>query len=179
MDWRIPDSLSRGQEKTGQVDFTTESVNYVRLSPEERQILRTLGDRLKLKLQLVSEGDSIQVTPEKADAVQEIGERDRATWRWKIANRGARDSRVFLSARLVNKNSDEIPLLDAGHLVKSATVGRQFRDYLQPIPLAIGTLIGFLVFGIFSLLFRRGSEHPRKHRLSSPESPTYVGQKKL
>jgi len=177
--WRVPDGLSRDQEKTGDVEFNTESVDYVRLSPEERQILRTLGDKLKVKLQLVPESDAVQVTPEKADAVQEIGERDRATWRWKLANRGARDSRVYLSARLVNRNSDEVPLLDAGHLVKSATVGRQFRDYLQPIPLAIGTLIGFLVFGIFSVLFRKGSEHTRKHRLADPESPTYVGQKKL
>jgi hypothetical protein len=127
----------------------------------------------------VSSGDGIEVTPEKGDAVQEIAERDHATWRWKIANRGAQDSRIFLSARLINKNSDEIPLLEEGHLVKSATVGRQFRDYLQPIPLGIGTLIGFLVFGIFSLLFRKGSEHSRKHRLADPQSPTYVGQKKL
>ncbi len=177
--WRMPDSLSRNQEKTGQAEFTSESVDYVRLSPEERQILRTLGDKLKLQVKLVSTGDGVEVTPEKEDTVQEIGERDRATWRWKIANRGAQDSRLFLSARLINRNSDEIPLLEEGHLVKSATVGRQFRDYLQPIPLSLGAVLGFLIFGIFNFFRRKGPDLTRRHRRSTPDSPTYVGQKQL
>jgi predicted nuclease with TOPRIM domain len=177
---RVPDALASGQEKTGEAEFLSESVDYVKLSADERHILRSLGDKLKLQVKLASIGDAIAVAPEKGDATQEIGERDRATWRWKITNKGTQDARVFLAARLINKNSDEIPLLEEEHLVKSSNVVRQVRNFLQPIPMTIGAVIGFLLFGIVSVFRRKGPRVGRKDRgVANHDSATYVGQKRL
>ena len=177
---RVPDSLGPDQEKTGEAEFLSESVDYVKLSADDRHILRSLGDKLKLQLKLASGGDSIVVVPEKGDATQEIGERDRATWRWKITNRGTQDERIFLAARLINNNSDEIPLLEEQHLVRSSNVVRQVRDYLQPVPITIGATIGFLLFGIVSVFRRKNPGIRHKHSgVAGHDSQTYVGQKKL
>jgi uncharacterized coiled-coil DUF342 family protein len=177
---RIPDSLAPDQETTGEAEFLSESVDYVKLSADERHILRSLGDKLKMQLKLASGNDSVVVAPEKGDSAQEIGERDRATWRWKITNRGTQDARVFLAARLINKNSDEIPLLEEEHLIKSSNIVRQFRNYLQPVPMTLGAVIGFLLFGIVSIFRRKGPGIGRKHRgVAGHDSSTYVGQKQL
>ena len=111
--------------------------------------------------------------------MQEIGERERAAWRWSILNRGTQDTRLQLNLYLVNKNSDEVPVLKEEHLVLSSSVVRQFRNYLQPIPMGLGALIGFLLFAIVGA-FRKGKKPHLPHPAARPsESSPYVGQKQL
>jgi peptidoglycan hydrolase CwlO-like protein len=177
LNWTVPTTLSRGQQKASEAVFASESIDYVKLTPDERFILRSLGDRLKLQLKLVAGDSGLVLAPEQKEPVQEIGERDRATWKWKITNRGMQDARVFITARLVNKNADEIPLLEEGQAVKSSNAVRQFRQYLQPLPLAAGVVIGFLLFGIVGLFRHKGTDG--KIRRHHTDSHTYIGQKKL
>jgi predicted nuclease with TOPRIM domain len=172
---RLPDGLSHQQEKAGEAVFASESIDYVKLSPDERLILRSLGDRLKLQLKLASVSEGMAITPQKGDAVQEIGERDSATWRWNVTNRGTQDAHVLITARLINRNSDEIPLMQGEHLVKSSTLVRQVRSYLQPIPMTVGGVIGFLLFGLIGIFRRKTPEHPHREE---PSPSTYVGHKK-
>jgi hypothetical protein len=82
----------------------------------------------------------------------------------------------MISARLVNKNSAEIAFLQQENLVLASNIVRQFRSYLQPIPLAVGAVIGFLLFCIVGI-FRR----PRRttHSGKSAEPPAYAGRKEL
>ena len=120
----------------------------------------------------------MEVRPEKPNLVQEIGDRDRATWRWRIVNHGARDSRLVLAVQLLNKNGDSIPLIQTEELVLSSNVVRQVRDYLQPIPLALGAILGSLIVCIAGL-FRRGRHRsPSKGRVL-PEDGPYGGRKEL
>ena len=149
----------------------TESIDYVRVSPEERQLLRSLGERLKVGVKLSSPESSFEVKPEKDGPVQEIGERDRATWRWSILNRGTQDTRLQLNLYLVNKNSDAVPVLKEEHLVLSSSVVRQVRNYLQPIPMGLGALIGFLLFAIVGA-FRRGKKPHLPHPAARPSEPS-------
>ena len=126
---------------------------------------------------LASRSDSLEVKPEKEGPMQEIGERDHATWRWHITNHGTQDSRLLLSAQLVNKNGDDIPLIQAEQLILSSNLVRQVRSYLQPISLAVGAVLGSLLVCITGL-FRRVS-----HRAAAKERPApippYAGPKQL
>jgi hypothetical protein len=154
LEWRLPERLSADENQPAEAHFATESIDSVRLTAAERLIRQSLGEPLKVRVTLVSRSDSLEVRPEKQDAVQQIGERDRATWRWRLANRGSSDSRLVLSARLINKNNDEIPLIQADRLVRSSNLVRQVRNVLQPVALAIGALIGALLM-LITGLFRR------------------------
>jgi regulator of replication initiation timing len=176
-EWRLPEHLNSDQEKEGQASFSTESIDYVRVTQTERQVRQSLGERLKLRVSLVSRSDSMEVKPEKESALQEIGERDRATWRWRILNRGTVDSRLLVTAHLVNKNGDAIPLIQAEELISSSSLVRQVRNYLQPIPMILGAVLGALLVCIAGLFRRVSHAGPAKDQ-SVPEMPR-GGRKQL
>ena len=172
LDWSVPTNLSPNEEKSAVANFTTESIDYVKVLPDERLILRSLGDRMKVLVKLSSPLATMEVRPESSEAQQEVGERDSATWHWKIHNGGTQDARLLLRLDLVNRNSDEIPVFQEGHLVMSSSVVRQVRNYLQPIPVAVGVVAGFLLFGIVGIFRRgKGSSAPRKAAATSNADP--------
>ncbi len=181
LEWSLPEHLSHNEQRTGALSFSTESIDYVKVSPEERRILRSLGERLKMQVKLTSNLPTMEVKPEKDEALQEVGERDKATWRWKIFNSGTQDTHLSLGVRLINKNSDDIPLFQREQQVTSSSVARQVRSYLQPIPIGLGMLIGFLLFGIAGIF--RKSKRPEKtvkrRAAKPPDSPPYIDQKQL
>jgi len=176
-EWHLPEHLNSNEEKEGQASFSTESIDYVRVTQTERQIRQSLGERLRLRVSLASRSDSMEVKPEKESALQEIGERDRATWRWRIFNHGTVDSRLLVTAQLVNKNGDAIPLIQAEELISSSSLVRQVRSYLQPIPLVLGAVLGALLMCIAGL-FRRVSHSGPAKPPSPPETPL-GGRKQL
>ncbi len=180
LEWRLPERLSHAEQQQGEVGFSSESIDYVRVTPEERVLLRSLGDRLKLQVKLAPTTPTIDVKPENDKAVQEIGERERATWRWSISNNGTQDSRLVLGVRFINRNADSIPVFLREQAVTSSSIVRQVRNYLQPIPVAIGALFGFLLFGIVGI-FRHAAhrEKPHDRQLPPENTPPYVGHKKL
>ncbi len=180
--YALPERMSPNEEKPAEAVFSTESIDYVRVSPEERQLLRSLGDRLKVQAQLISSSPTMSVRPEGEKTVQEVGERDRASWRWKVANQGTVDAPLTLAVALVNRNSDPIPLLRREQLVSSASMVRQLRESLQPIPLTAGALIGFVLCGIAGV-FRRfrdpNASRGRRAAAAPPESTSNAGTKRL
>jgi peptidoglycan hydrolase CwlO-like protein len=175
LDWRIPVSLSRDQVAGGDANFTSESIDYVRVTPEERHILKSLGDKLKIVISLTSNSDSMIVSGEENKGIREVGERDHSAWKWNIGNKGTRDARLLLTARLINKDSREISLLQHEPSVGASNALRKVRGYLQPIPLIAGIIIGFVFFGIVGI-FRKPKS--RADRLADPPAP-YVGKKRL
>jgi predicted nuclease with TOPRIM domain len=177
LEWSLPANISPGESKSCEVGFTAESIDYVRLTPEERHMLHTLGDRLKMKIDLASGTATMAVTPEKKESLREVRERDRATWTWKIGNHGSQDARLLISARLVNKNSEEISFLQQENTVLASNIVKQVRSYLHPIPLAVGAVIGFLIFGIVGI-FRR-PKRPINLNNNPTEPPAYAGRKEL
>lgn len=181
LDWQIPSNLSPNEESIARANFTMESIDYVKVSADERHILRSLGDRMRVKLRLSSPVETMEVKPEKGEMQQEVGERDRAAWHWKIHNSGAQDTRLILTLHFVNKNSDEIPVFQDEHVVMSSSVVRKVRNYLQPVPIIAGIIVGFLLFGIFGI-FRRGSGAHRTRGAAPVRSAgpgPYVDQKQL
>ncbi len=174
--WRLPERLNADEDTSAEANFATESIDNVRLTATERLIRQSLGERLKLRVNLVSRSDSMEVKSEKQDSLQEIGERDRAAWRWRLSNRGTQDSRLVLSARLVNKNGDEFPLTQTEQVVLSSNLVRQVRNYLQPISLALGAVVGALLMLITGLFRRVRHTSPAKIH-AAPDS--YAGKKQL
>lgn len=170
IEYALPEYVEPDGSARAEARFAAESVDYVRVAPAERRILQSLGERLKIQMSLASSSGGMEITPEASAALQQIGERDSGTWRWRIRNQGRQDARLALAAALVNRNSDEIPLWQNEEPALSASIVRQVRGYLQPIPLGVGALIGFLLFGIAGV-FRRGG---RRH-----EPGTVVGKKGL
>ena len=181
LDWSVPNYLNYGQSKSAEAVFSAESIDTVRMTKEERHILRSLDENLKMRLELVSGSSGMTVTAEEKDPIHEIGERDRAAWQWSIFNQGTQDSRLVLNAYLINKNKNEIALLHQEHSVAASNAVRRLRSYLQPIPLIAGIVIGFLLFGIVGI-FRRPKppKHaPPKAPEGSPEHSSFVQKKKL
>ncbi len=178
----LPERMSPNEEKQAEAVFSTESIDYVRVSPDERQLLRSLGDRLRVQAQLSSSSPTMSIRPEGEKAVQEVGERDRVSWRWKVANQGTADAPLTLAVALMNRNSDPIPLLRREQLVSSASIVRQVRESLQPVPLAVGAIIGFVLFGIAGVFRRFRDPKASRRRGTSPgppESMPHSGTKRL
>jgi hypothetical protein len=176
LDWRLPENLGMNEATDAEARFTSESIDFVRVAEGERHILQSLGDKMKLRVLLASRTDTLEIRPEHESALQEVGERESADWRWLITNQGSQDSRLLLAVNFVNKNTDNIPVLNQEYLVRSSNIVREVRGYLQPIPLALGAILGFLLFGIVGI-FRRGRRsrppsHPR-------EQGAYIKQKRL
>jgi predicted nuclease with TOPRIM domain len=180
LEWKLPERLSPNGTGDGEARFATESIDYVRVAPEERHVLRSLGERFKVGMKLSSLSSGMEVKPGAGEALQEVGERDQATWRWHILNRGTEDTRIVLAVTLLNGNGDEIPLAKEDHVVLSSSVVRQARNYLQPIPIGLGVLLGLLAMAIVGV-FRRGrrSEPAHNHPQGSrSDPPSYIGQRK-
>jgi hypothetical protein len=178
----LPQRMSPNEERPAEAVFSTESIDYVRISPDERQLLRSLGEKLRVQAQLNSSSPTVSVRPEGEKTLQEVGERDRVSWRWKVSNQGTADAPLTLAVALVNKNSDPIPLLRREQLVSSASIVRQVRESLRPIPLAVGALIGFVLFGIAGVFRRfRDPNASRRRRVAPgpPESTPSAGTKRL
>jgi hypothetical protein len=181
IEWSLPEHLSHNEQQAGQFSFSTESIDYVKVSTEERRILRSMGERLKLQVSLTSNLSTMEVKPEKDDAVQEVGERDKAAWRWRIFNGGTQDTHLALEARLINRNSDDIRLFRHEQLVTASSVARQVRGYLQPIPIAVGAVIGFLLFGIAGIFrkAKRTNDNARRRPAKPADPPPFTDQKQL
>jgi predicted nuclease with TOPRIM domain len=182
LSWRIPMYLNHDESGEGEVTFSAESIDYIRLSPEERSLLNTFGDNRKLRVELASDSKTVIVTPSADKASREIRERDHATWQWTIKNEGTRDVPLILIVRLINKNSTEIPIFQRQNTVIASNAVRRIRGYLQPIPLAVGMLLGFLLFGIVGV-FRRSKNKSVHSKSSPPPAPsapqTYIEKKQL
>jgi predicted nuclease with TOPRIM domain len=180
--WKVPVRLNHGKTQSSEAVFTAESIDYIRLTPEERGTIRMLGNKLRTRVELTSASASMEVTPESGKADRQIGERDSASWRWNIINNGTQDSRLILTARLINNNSLEIPVFQQEKAVLSSNAVRQLRSLLQPVPLVAGILLGFLLFGIVGI-FRRPGKRNAAQRPSAtqapPDPPAYIGRKKL
>ncbi len=173
--WRLPRQLAPQASESVELSFASESIDFVKVAPQERQILQSLGDRLKMKASLASIAGALNVEAEQPAAPQEVGEREAVSWRWRITNQGTEDGRLALVAGLVNTNADEIPLWKDEYSIESASVVRQVRGYLQPIPIALGVVIGMLLFGIVGI-FRRPA---RSAKPAPPHPPNYVDRKGL
>lgn len=173
LEWRIPSALKQGENRPVEAAFSAESIDYIKVTPEEKRILRSLGDTLRMRIQLIPSVESIQIISSPEKPVQEIAERDRSKWEWTISNQGTKDARVLLSVHLINRHSGEIPVSIQDFSLMSSNAVRQIRSYIQPIPLAAGILVGFLLFGIVSI-FRRNKTPKQK-----PPASIHTGTKEL
>lgn len=169
LDWLVPLRLNHNSSAQAKASFSAESIDYVKISPEERNILRSLGDKFRIQAALISLSPTMEVSADAKDSLHEVGERDRAAWNWTIRNRGTQDARLLFTVALVNKNSDTVMLVQDEPFVMSSNVVRDVRNYLQPVPLAVGALIGFLLFGIVGI-FRRVHVPESLHRRRSAGS---------
>jgi len=181
VNWSIPSYLNHNASGSGEATFYAESIDYVQVKPEVRRLLRTLGEKLKIRLDLVALSPTMTTNTDNGTEPRELGERERSTWSWQIMNKGTQDVSFLLSANLVNSSSREISLFQKEHTVASSNPIRRIRSHLQPIPLVIGIILGFLLFGIVGI-FRRPKKRktPPKPAPPSPADPKhYVNEKKL
>lgn len=156
LEWKLPAFIAAQESAGAEVSFTAESIDYVRVAPPERALLQSLGEPLKVQVALAARSGAMEVTPGQSAALQTIGERDTAVWKWQVSNRGGEDARLVLAAGLINKNGDEIPLWKSDQPVLSSSVVRRIRGYLQPAGIAVGVLVGLLMCAIASIFRRPG-----------------------
>lgn len=177
--WSVPERLGRDEAAMAEASFSAESIDYVRVDPDARYLLRSLGDKYKIRFDLASGSDSIKVSAGQETPVREIGEREHATWKWSVQNGGTKDSRLVLTASLINRDSNEIALLQQEPQLSSSNMVRQLRGYLQPVPLIAGIVLGFVLFGIVGI-FRRPKKTIPEQRVppSTPSEPVSHSHKK-
>lgn len=178
--WEFPAYLNYGQERSCQATFMAESIDPVKVTPDQRQILRTLGEKtLKIKMNLVSLSPEMSVASEGEQVPHEVAERENSTWSWQVKNGGAQDAAFLLTAHLVNRNAQDIPVFEKKYTVETSTLVRRIRSYLEPVPIAIGVILGFLLFGVVGIF--RKPKPPKQKRVhdSGAGSQTYTNQKQL
>jgi predicted nucleic acid-binding Zn-ribbon protein len=182
LEWNIPSYLSHNAAGTGEATFYAESIDYVKVTPEERHILKTLGEKLKIVMDLTSLAPTMKTSSDKGEEPRELGERESVTWNWQIVNNGTQDAPFLITASLINSHSRKISLFSKEYTVTTSNPIQRIRSYLQPIPLAVGVVLGFLLFGIVGI-FRRPKTRktpPTKPVPKGPEEPkTHVTEKKL
>jgi predicted nuclease with TOPRIM domain len=176
LEWSIASDLNHNESGVGEAKFTAESIDYVKVTPEERHLLHSFGERLKIRVDLASGSNLLTLEPDAGNEAHNIGERDSSTWHWKIHNQGTQEAHIFLTAHLINRNSDEISFLQQEQSIRTSNLVRRVRDYLQPISLVLGVILGFLLFGIVRV-FRRGKKI--KPVAPGSESVPYTGKKQL
>jgi predicted nuclease with TOPRIM domain len=175
--WSIPTHLNFNESKPAEATFYAASIESIKTTAEEKHFLSTFGDRLKIRLEMSSDSAAMTVTPER-EPPHEIGERDRSTWHWVINNRQGQDSRILLAARLINRNSNEIPLFQQDRMLLASNAVREVRNYLHAGSLAIGAAIGFLLFGIVGIFRRRKPPQVPPRPSVEPTQPISYDQKK-
>jgi len=173
LEWSFPVRLSPGVEGAVQLSFTGESIDYVRVTPEERQLLRSLGERMKIRSVLEASVASVEIRRDGTEAQQEAGERERTAWRWKVVNSGPQDARLLLQSVLINKNRDEIRFFEREQFISSESIVRQMRGYLKPIPMAIGATLGLVLVGIVGIFRRAAAPRRRRGDDTDPHLPAH------
>ncbi|MBN2242024.1 MAG: hypothetical protein JW793_04985 [Acidobacteria bacterium] len=181
LEWSVPTYLSHNETGSGEATFYAESIDFVKVTPEERHVLRTFGEKLKVGMDLAVLGSAMKASSESGAEPRELGERQSATWNWQIHNGGTQDVPLVVSAYLVNSHSRRIPLFRTEHTVATSNPVQRMRSYLQPIPLIAGTVLGFLLFGIVGI-FRRPKDRkapPKPSPKSTDRPDAHVTEKKL
>ncbi|NLT67358.1 MAG: hypothetical protein GXX84_12215 [Acidobacteria bacterium] len=179
LSWSIPDSIRRNESKVAEARFSSESIDRVKLTPEERDILRSLGEGLKIRVSLASGSDAVNISPGDDEPAKEIAERENAGWRWSFASDGLQDAGLILTAAVINKDSNEVPVFQLDHAVAASNIPRLIRGYLQPVPLIAGVLLGLVLFAIAGLFRRPKAKSPRGRPPVGAPPSSYTGTKQL
>ncbi len=161
LEWRIPSSVPHGRQGEAEAAFTAESIDYVRATPEEKRVLRSLGDPLRVRIELAPATDAVRAQAGPGEAVKEIRERERSLWTWTLES--GRDGRLRFSVSLIDQNGAALPLLEREPALAAPGAVRRVREALRPIPLGVGAVLGFLLCGIVGV-FRR----PRRRAPGAP-----------
>ncbi|MBN2337519.1 MAG: hypothetical protein JXP48_03175 [Acidobacteria bacterium] len=181
LEWRIPAAVTRGRGAEAEAAFTAESIDYVRATPEEKRVLRSLGDPFRVRVGLDPGAASVRAEAGPGEPVREIRERERSLWTWTLHHQGNRDARLRFSVRLIDHGGAEIGLLDREPVLEAADALRRVRDALRPVPLAVGAVLGFLLFGIVGIFRRPRRPHPPAPRSGARAEPgaDHVPRKEL
>jgi hypothetical protein len=100
-----------------------------------------------------------------------VRERERSLWTWTLYNQGTRDARLRFSVRLINHSGGEIELVDREPVLEASDALRRVRDALRPVPLAVGAVLGFLLFGIVGIFRRPSRPRPPAPRSGAQAEP--------
>lgn len=171
LEWRIPAAVARGRGAEAEAAFTAESIDYVRATPEEKRVLRSLVDPLRVRVGLEPGAAALRAEAGPGEPVREVRERERSLWTWTLHNQGTRDARLRFSVRLVHRGGGEIELFDREPVLEASDALRRVRDALRPVPLAVGAVLGFLLFGIVGVFRRPGRPRPPAPRSGTRAEP--------
>ena len=182
LEWSVPSYLSPNESAGGEATFYAESIDYVKVTPEERHILRTFGEKMKIAVDLVALSPTMKTSSDNGTEPRELSERESVTWNWRISNSGTEDVPFLISANLYNSHSRKISLFQTEHTITTSNPVKRIRSYLQPISLGVGVVLGFLLFGIVGI-FRRPKSRKTPAPKPSPKGPAkpenHVTEKKL
>lgn len=173
-----PAATSLGEPSQIRIRFTASSINFVKLSEEEKRILSSLGDKLLVRCELRDIGEGIRTLSAAKELTQSVPERSTGEWVWVLENTRPIDINPVLHISLVNANRDAVPVTQNGLRIEFTNLARMIQGYLLPIPLAIGAVIGMALFAIL-LAFRRAGRSRRPRTMNRPPAQAIPGRERI
>lgn len=172
LETEYPTHLGVGDRGDIRIRFTSASINYVKLTEEEKRILSSLGDKLIVRCELRDLGDGARVVTGTKELTQTVPERSSGEWSWTLESTRIADFNPVLLTSLVNASRDSVPVVHNQLRVESMNLARMIRNFLSPIPLGIGAVMGMVLFASIQALRRFGGRRRRRPLgRSSPHAP--------
>lgn len=189
----FPEILRPGEQETIRAKFTAASINAVKLSEEDKKLLAVLGPAFNIQqsLQDFAEGFTASPSAESAKSVSEaklassaksatdfaplvksVTERSSADWSWTIACTKVGPTSTLLVTSLLGPYKEATPVLQTRLQFESRNLARELGRFLEPIPLVLGIVFGFILMGIITALRRKPRRsHTQESRPKPHDTP--------
>jgi len=159
-----------------EASFSLVSPDTVEFTKEERELYGLLGTKVGVEATWKPGSASVQVIPQGAVTMQEVGPRDKATWSWSFEGPGEGQEKLTLVASLKNKDGEVVPLGSRDYWIAPAGTMAWIKSQFAPLSFGLGALLGGAVLGLF-MAFRGGRSASGSQ--SRTATRDYVAEKRL
>lgn len=164
--------------RTGEIyplRFSADSPDTVHFTDQERRLYGALGDKIQMRASWTSSSSQLKAVLLEKETLQRVRPRENIEWPWIFQGEIGQPEKAILHLELTNADGQTVAIDPQEFTVAPAGLFAQVRNYLSPIPLAAGLVLGFAVFGLlFGFKGRAQAEAAPAARRAG-----YVAEKKL
>jgi hypothetical protein len=167
----FPEILRPGEQETVRAKFTAASIDKVKLSEDEKKLVTVLSSPLNMANAIQSPLDDLTLS-DSAPLAKSVTERSSADWSWTIACSKVGPTNALLVTSILGPYKEATPVLQTRLQFESRNLARDLGRFLEPIPLVLGIVFGFILMGIITALRRKPGRRPTQDSRPKPhDSP--------